>query len=169
MITESYLAQQKALHAKGNYGVSGHKYAETVRHISQKLDTHDILDYGCGQRTLEKALGFLIRNYDPAIEEFSDPPGMPADVVVCSDVLEHIEPDQLDAVLDDLKRLMKKMGLFVIATGPAKKVLDDGRNAHLIQEGPDWWLPKLMQRFELLQCQTDKHSFAVLISPKVMQ
>ena len=61
------------------------------------------------------------------------------------------------------------MGLFVIATGPAKKILDDGRNAHLIQEGPDWWLPKLMQRFELLQCQTDKHSFAVLIRPKVMQ
>ena len=168
MITEAYLAQQKSLHARGNYGVSGHKYAEPVRHLAKQLGTHDILDYGCGQRTLEKALGFLIRNYDPAIEEFSDLPELQADIVVCSDVLEHIELDQLDAVLDDLKRLTRKMGLFVIATGPAKKFLDDGRNAHLIQEGADWWLPKMMQRFELLQCQTDKHAIVMLVSPKAL-
>jgi hypothetical protein len=33
--------------------------------------------------------------------------------------------------------------------GPALKTLPDGRNAHLIQEPVEWWLPKIMQRFDL--------------------
>jgi len=35
--------------------------------------------------------------------------------------------------------------------GPAGKVLSDGRNAHLIQKPLSWWLPKLCERFEILE------------------
>lgn len=150
LISEKYLDQQRVLHAVGNYGVSGHKYADIVNDLATKLETHDILDYGCGRRTLENALGYLIRNYDPAIPEYSAVPDHAADLLVCTDVLEHIEPELLDAVLDDIKRLTRKLTVLVIATGPAKKILPDGRNAHLIQMGPDYWLPKIMQRFTLL-------------------
>lgn len=166
MISEAYREQQKELHASGLYGISGHKYATIVAQLAKQLNTTDILDYGCGQRTLEKSLGFLIRNYDPAIAEFSDSPAYPADLVVCSDVLEHIEPEHLDAVLDDLQRVTRKLAFLIIATGPANKVLPDGRNAHLIQEGPEFWLPKIMDRFSLHSYKHLGKEFSVTGWPK---
>lgn len=168
MISEAYRELQVQKHAMGAYGTSGHMYAPMVDDIAKQLKTSDILDYGCGKRTLESALGYFIRNYDPAIPELADPPTYPADIVVCSDVLEHIEPEHLDAVLDDLKRLTRKLGFFVIATGPANKTLADGRNAHLIQEGPAWWLPKIMARFELKQFNGQKHGFIVLVKARAV-
>ena len=165
MITEAYRDLQSQKHAMGTYGTSGSIHAPAVAQLATALNTTDILDYGCGKRTLETALGYFIRNYDPAFPELSEPPKYPADLVVCSDVLEHIEPEFLEAVLDDLQRLTRKMGYFVIATGPANKTLADGRNAHLIQEGPRWWLPKIMQRFELKQFVAQKNCFMVLVKP----
>ena len=65
-------------------------------------------------------------------------------------MLEHIEPDYLENVLDDLQRVTFRHTYFSIYTGPAIRVLPDGRNAHLIQQPPKWWLPKIMERFYLL-------------------
>ncbi|HUV66463.1 MAG TPA: class I SAM-dependent methyltransferase [Sedimentisphaerales bacterium] len=87
-----------------------------------------------------------ITEYDPGIPGKDDPPE-PHDLVVCIDVLEHIEPDYLDNVLDDLKRVIKLCGFFTIASGPAGKLLPDGRNAHLIQQDMGWWIPKFEKRF----------------------
>jgi hypothetical protein len=70
-------------------------------------------------------------------------------LVVCVDVLEHIEPEKLIYVLDDLKRCTKKLAFFVIDTVPAIKTLADGRNTHLIQEGMGWWEDKLKSFFEV--------------------
>jgi hypothetical protein len=64
----------------------------------------------------------------------------PHDLVVCSDVLEHIEPDCLGDVLRHLYDLTKKALFVDVACRPAKKVLADGRNAHLIQRDPSAWL-----------------------------
>jgi hypothetical protein len=52
-------------------------------------------------------------------------------------------------VLDDLKRVVDKYGLFTIHTGPAVKVLPDGRNAHLIQQPLEWWNKHLNTRFTI--------------------
>jgi hypothetical protein len=164
-ISEGYLSQQQALHAAGQYGCSGHKYAELVTQLAERIGTSDILDYGCGQRTLERALGFLIRNYDPAIPEFAEVPIHGADLLVSTDVLEHIEPGKVDAVLDDIARLTKKLCFLIIDMKPAKKFLNDGRNAHLIQEGPKWWLPKIMERMELISFKLLGREFAVIARP----
>jgi hypothetical protein len=168
MISESYRELQSQKHAMGSYGTSGSMYAPYVDDLAKQMKTTDILDYGCGKRTLETALGYFIRNYDPAIPEVADAPTYPADIVACTDVLEHIEPEYLDAVLDDLQRLTRKVGFFVIATGPANKTLADGRNAHLIQEGPEWWLPKIMARFDLKQFMSQKHAFFVLVKARTV-
>ena len=53
--------------------------------------------------------------------------------------------------------------------GPAQKVLEDGRNAHLIQEPTSWWLEKLIRRFEISQLQTHQlmgHGFWVVVQPR---
>lgn len=162
LISDEYREQNKRLHSQGNYGVSGSKWAEPVRSLASTLGTQDILDYGCGRRTLESSLGFAIRNYDPCIEGLDSPPDA-AQIVVCTDVLEHIEPQHLESVLDDLERVTLGVGFFVIANRPAKKTLSDGRNAHLIQEGPRWWLPKLCRRFEIVQLNSFKGEFLVLV------
>lgn len=166
MITAAYLDQQQKLHAKGNYGVSGHKYAKMVSQLADQFQTTDILDYGCGNRTLESALGFLIRNYDPAIPEFAESPKYPADLVACTDVLEHVEPEFIDSVIADIRRLTRKITLLVVATGPAHKTLDDGRNAHLTQQNERFWLPKITEHFKLLSFKNLGAEFAVIGVPR---
>lgn len=146
LITPEYLKQQKKLHEEGAYGFKGHHYAKQVAALCGYLGTSDVLDYGCGHQTLQKSLGFPIKQYDPCRPGFDAKPE-PADIVVCTDVLEHIEPDCLDEVLDDLQRLVLGVGFFAVDTRPARKFLEDGRNAHLIQEPASWWFPKLYARF----------------------
>lgn len=162
-ISEAYREQNAKLHDNPHYGVSGHKWAPMVKQLAG--GSTDILDFGCGKRTLEKALGFSIQNYDPCIPGLDATPE-PASVVVCGDVLEHIEPECLDDVLDELRRLIREVGLFTIATGPAKKYLPDGRNAHLIQEGAQWWIPKIWQRFRITQFVDKGHELIVIVTPK---
>ena len=147
LISKYYVQQNKLLHETNEfYGVSGQKYVEPVLKLAKEHDTTDILDYGCGKGTLASSLPFAISEYDPAIPGKNKPP-KPADIVICTDVLEHIEPDYLDNVLHDIARCTKKVALLVINTGPARKTLPDGRNTHLIQESQAWWWKKLDQCF----------------------
>ncbi len=130
------------------YGVGGAQHMDTVLRIAKSINSICILDYGCGKGMLAKSLPFPIWEYDPAIPTKAEPP-RPADIVVCTHVLEHIEPDKLFAVLEDLKRCVRRVGYFVIHTGPAAKTLPDGRNTHLIQQGKDWWEKKLSKFFTI--------------------
>lgn len=143
LITDEY----RALNAKAHeddpqWGSTGHLYAELVQQMIATYDTRDVLDYGCGVRSLEKALGRPIANYDPAIPDCSAPPEA-HDIVVCTDVLEHIEPDCVTDVLAHLRALTRKVALLVICNVPAKKILPDGRNAHVTVQPARWWLKAL--------------------------
>lgn len=155
LITDEYRKMNQTLHAdKATYGASGKRWVPQVLDLVNFYNTKDILDYGCGKGTLRTALPYKIKEYDPAIEGKDKPPD-PAEIVVCVDVLEHIEPDHLDEVLDHLQQLTRLAGFFVAATRPAKKHLPDGRNAHLIIEDANWWLSKLSDRFRVVRWETD--------------
>lgn len=149
-ITEEYRALNAKMHVdKPQYGTSGHRWATLVAEWIIKLEAKSVLDYGCGKETLNDALGDVnVTGYDPCIEGLKAPP-KPHDLVVCSDVLEHIEPECLDEVLDDIQRLATKGVFLLVAYLPAYKTLPDGRNAHIIQQPPEWWLPKIMERWHL--------------------
>jgi hypothetical protein len=148
LISEAYVAQNRALHKRPEgYGGSGHKRVRTVAEFAAELEAESLLDYGCGQGTLKTALraaapALDVFEYDPAIKG-KDGSAKPADLVVCTDVLEHVEPEKLDAVLAHIRRLARKGAFLAIATRLAGKVLPDGRNAHLIVEPASWWLPRL--------------------------
>lgn len=144
LITPEYLALQKQLHETNeSYGTSGAKYADIVRQIS-KWGRLSILDYGCGKQTLAKALGpaYRVTNYDPCIPGLDEPP-VPHPVVACTDVLEHIEPELVNNVLAELRRLTMSRALLVINTGPARKFLADGRNAHISMHPAEWWMERI--------------------------
>lgn len=142
LITPAYLEQQKQLHAVGNYGISSDKWATTVLQLAHMYGCKDILDYGSGKGLLKEAIGDIVREYDPCIPGKDANPA-PADMVVCTDVLEHIEPDLLDEVLAHLCSKVRKVMFLTIAMYPANKRLADGRNAHLILKNDAWWKAKL--------------------------
>lgn len=149
LISAQYRELNRKLHETNlYYGVGGGKHADAVIKIAKAIDTTSILDYGCGKGYLAKAIPFPIWEYDPAIPGKDEAP-RPADLVICADVLEHIEPDKLAFVLDDLRRCVKKVGYFIIHTGPSSKLLEDGRNSHLIQKPMAWWTKKLEKFFKL--------------------
>jgi len=160
--TDSYKQLQEQFHVQcPEYGVSGHKWADHILDLSTKLKTRSILDYGAGKCTLQKALPFPIQNYDPFIPDLSADPTA-ADIVICTDVLEHIEPDCLHDVLADIQRLSIRMVFLEASTIPARKFLPDGRNAHLIQQPGNWWLSTFLQYFTI-QSMTMTPSNSILI------
>lgn len=162
LISPDYLQEQIILHRQPRgYGGKGKKWATAVQALAWTHDCTSVLDYGCGEGSLITYLQAVNRSdamrvkdfpprcadfraYDPAMEGFDRLPE-PADLVVCTDVLEHIEPDRLDAVLAHLKTLAKKVLFVVIATRPSGKTLTDGRNAHLILESAEWWHARMEQ------------------------
>ena len=162
LISEAYRAQQQELHRNANYGVASSQYAPWVHGVIADYGATEVLDYGAGKGRLGEAL-FLAgykgdyRPYDPAIPYWADEP-QPAEMVACIDVLEHIEPELLDDVLDDLQRVTCRVGAFTVHTGPAKKVLSDGRNAHLTQRPVAWWCNKLEQRFRVVRAEEAGHA-----------
>jgi len=147
LISASYAALNRDLHESNlAYGVGGGKYAKVAMKLAASLFSSSILDYGCGKGMLAKEIPFPIWEYDPAVPGKETPP-RPADLVISTDVLEHIEPEKILFVLDDLRRCTRKMGYLVIHTGPSGKTLPDGRNTHVLQRNAQWWAKMLGQFF----------------------
>lgn len=150
VISPLYRQQNQQLHElQSEFGTSSKKWARVVRYLADTYAPRNILDYGCGKQLLARQLPSLnIQGYDPAFTELSEAPE-PADLVICTDVLEHIEPDYIQSVLDDLQRVVRGIGFFVISTRPATRTLPDGRNAHLIQMSGSEWLRLLTKKFDI--------------------
>lgn len=168
VISSDYIAQNKSLHEiNTSYGVSVLKHVDTIKNLYEKIEAKSLLDYGCGKGLLAKQLDFPIWEYDPCVLGKDFPPRA-ADLVVCIDVLEHIEPEYLDNVLGDILRCTKKIAFFIIATRPAGKFLPDGRNTHLIQEGKEWWIKKLSEFFDVPEKGVfeKKGEIYMVVSPK---
>lgn len=154
LYSPEYLETQRELHGRVIYGATGHFWAKPIDKMARDRGAATVLDYGCGRGTLGKAirqfepLPYEWLEYDPAIAGKEEKPAR-ADLVVCGDVLEHIEPECLYAVLDDLANTARLAVFLVVSTRKAGKTLADGRNAHLIVESSDWWLRKIMYRWRL--------------------
>jgi hypothetical protein len=153
LISEQYIQVLKATHSTVEWGTSSLNYIDNIVGIIDEYEITTLVDYGAGQQNLEKQLpmkfpDLRIQSYDPGIPSISHAPS-PAELLVCTDVLEHVEPECLDAVLQDLCRVMTKVGVFIISTRPAHQILSDGRNAHLIVENTDWWRQQIEQYFDV--------------------
>lgn len=151
LISEEYKNLNSDLHSRNPlYGSKAHKQAVNVVE-SLKLGEGDVvLDYGCGKGSLErelKKIGVKVEGYDPAIQMYAQHPsereGYPFKYLVCMDVLEHVEPDLLSNVLEDLYSSFTGKAFILISTEPSNKTLKDGRNAHLIIQGRGFWADRL--------------------------
>ncbi len=173
-ISDEYLKEQKKLHENPNYGIASTQFASSVANLIRQSKAKSLTDYGAGKQRLWSSLeklevtdGLQYQPYDPAFPEYGPPKA--ADLVCCIDVLEHIEPELLNNVLQELSTLVTRAGFFTIHQGPAGKTLSDGRNAHLIQKPTSWWLPRLSQFFEISLLQRHEvfgRGFVVVVEPR---
>jgi 2-polyprenyl-3-methyl-5-hydroxy-6-metoxy-1,4-benzoquinol methylase len=167
-ITNEYRDANKRLHEiNPKYGSSSAKWAPKVLELVRSTGSSSVLDYGCGKGNLASALPDLdVREYDPAIAGKDAEPA-PADLVVCTDVLEHIEPDCLDDVLAHIRSVTVKAAFLNIATRPAVKTLPDGRNTHLIIQPQDWWRSRVEKFFEVVEWAPDRDwAVSTLVRPR---
>lgn len=161
LISPAYLDEQRTLHASPRgYGQRGHKWTAKVNEIGWLQGCRSVLDYGCGAGSLCEQLRLksrftTITEYDPAIPDKDTPPS-PADLVVCTDVLEHIEEDKIDAVLSHLTSRARLVLFVVISLVETAKVLSDGRQAHILLRPPAWW-----------RVQFEARDFTVIEEPQV--
>jgi hypothetical protein len=153
LITDTYRQANVAMHAtNAAYGTSGNQWLDYVRELIEEEAFASILDYGCGKGTLgeglKATLGLSIAEYDPAIADKEAPPA-PAELVVATDVLEHIEPECLDAVLADLARVTQTKLLFDVSLVDSHKRMGDGSSPHRLVKPPEWWKEKIEQHFDV--------------------
>ena len=166
LLSDDYRAQLEKIHKRRHFGSTAQKQIKTIKRFLPEEGT--VLDYGSGAGGFKRALGttpLQIVEYEPGKEELANN-NIPCDFVVCIDVLEHIEPELIDNVLDDLQRCVLSGGYFTISCRPAKKTLPDGRNAHLIIEKPEWWEAKLKERFRIVKHRKTETEYWVEVAKK---
>lgn len=149
VISPAYLELQKEMHGRPEgYGDKGDRWAPAVADLVSRFGATSVLDYGCGAGALMRALrplvGAAVRlsEYDPAITGKDEWPS-PADLIVVTDVLEHVEPDRLSFALYCIHTLARRATFAVVSTRTASRTMADGRNAHLIVQPEEWWLESL--------------------------
>jgi hypothetical protein len=81
-----------------------------MNYFCDKYDANSVLDYGCGFGKNHFVLSDNIKiiNYDPFVEQWSARPNQSADLVVCYNVLNIIEPEYVSEVLSDIYNFTNK-------------------------------------------------------------
>ena len=144
------------------------RYVNDIAELVNGQNPRNILDYGSGKgfqylvsRLHEQWGGLLPHCYDIGVRQLSQRPAIKFDGIVCTDVLEHIEREDVPAVLDDIFGFLTvedrpKFIFFSIACRPDVKAppadkgahkhkkLPDGRDLHLTIEQPDWWISMIL-------------------------
>ena len=132
LISDEYREMNRQLHeAPRGFGASGAKHADRVVAIAHALGIKKVLDYGCGRGTLRREVGKRLRvaEYDPAVPGKDMPPGKRVDMLVCTDVLEHIEPEHVYDVLHHMRSLSERaqrrfgVGIALLLLGLACQVV----------------------------------------------
>lgn len=152
---EELIEQYRQIHSSKQYGRNSELLTGYIhRHVLGRLEVRTILDFGCGQSRLvdwlaklSDAKGF---RYDPAIPDWSTMPVTSADLVICTDVMEHIPEDDVDDVLTQI-RSISRHAYFNIALAMAGEVLPNGENAHCTVRPDKWWQEKLSKHFNLVR------------------
>ena len=135
------------------YGSTNH--GKLAVPIIQKLKPRFVVDFGCGRNDLVRDLRRL--GIDGLGVDFAFPDadlvrpmhktalhaGV-ADVVTSFDALEHLLPEDVDAVLAEMRRVAKPRGHFVfsICTRPSKTTVA-GEGLHPTVRQLDWWLDRI--------------------------
>ena len=171
-------------------GISLIPLVPTLMKIVKDNDCKTLLDYGCGKAIpydKERCREVDLRNpiqelcslesfdlYDPAYEKYATLPDKKYDIVVCTDVLEHIAEQDIDYVLTKILSRSKKIVFLNISCQPALKHFKEGKfkgkNVHISVFDPSWWghkIGNIWNKFNHLKvytlCETKEGTHATCI------
>jgi hypothetical protein len=171
-------------------GISLVPLVPTLMSLVKENNCKTLLDYGCGKaipydkdRCKEVDLRHPIQKlcnlksfdlYDPAYEKYTTLPNKKYDIVVCTDVLEHIAEQDIDYVLTEILSHSKKIVFLNISCQPALKHFKEGKfkgkNVHISVFDPSWWghkIGNIWNKFNHLKvytlCETKEGTHATCI------
>ena len=171
-------------------GISLVPLVPTLMSLVKENNCKTLLDYGCGKaipydknRCKEVDLRHPIQKlcnlksfdlYDPAYEKYATLPDKKYDIVVCTDVLEHIAEQDIDYVLTEILSRSKKIVFLNISCQPALKHFKEGKfkgkNVHISVFDPSWWghkIGNIWNKFNNLKvytlCETKEGTHATCI------
>jgi hypothetical protein len=143
-MNKEYIASEyRRLHALKKFsGACLQNHLPEIKALIKEYDCNSVLDYGCGKATCHKKAALPnVTLYDPYYEPYSKKPtdDMLFDMVICTDVLEHIPEDEVGKVLHELMFFTHKVLFLAICTKPAKKTFANSENVHLTVRPKEWW------------------------------
>ena len=119
-------------------GTSLIKYIPAINQIIKDKGIESILDYGCG-KARHHPKEWNATKYDPAIPAYQNKPTDKFDLVIATDVLEHIPIENLKDVIDEIFTYSKKWVFISVCCRKANAILPNGYNAHATIESAKWW------------------------------
>lgn len=154
------------------HGCSILQHADSISKMVRVLRVKTYLDFGCGRGDAYRSphklwhhLGLDRKNvtlFDPAFsrDNVLPPTGRKFDLVVCSDVLEHLPEGEVDAFIERLFSYARHGVWASVCCRPAKKFFSDGRNLHVTVKSFSWW-------FEKFEAAAKKHNvvFTLIETP----
>lgn len=145
--TDAYREQLNEMHRRDHWnGGTLLKYLDRIEALITENGFKSMLDYGCGKaRAHPEGWAERCDKFDPGYPPFNIKPVGRYDLVICTDALEHVEEEFVDNVLQEIFNYATKHVFLGISTAPAKKMLPDGRNAHITIKPRDWWMQKIGQ------------------------
>ena len=155
-------------------GISLIPFAIDIYDIINFNNCKSILDYGCGKGyPYKKEYKYMDRKkkipnfdkplhlwwgvedlflYDPGVPEHNKLPTKKSDLVICTDVLEHIPEEDLDWIIREICSLSNKTVFINVSGEPALKTFTTGKykgeNVHVSLFDHEWWLNKVKHVWE---------------------
>lgn len=141
-MNKDFIANEyRAMHNLNKFaGGSLKSHLPEIKKIISTYNINSLLDYGCGGASCHKKP--LVKSttlYDPYREPYTKKPTGTFDLVICTDVLEHIPENEVGRTLAELLNFADKVLFLTISTKPARKTFSDGSNVHVTVKPIEWW------------------------------
>lgn len=164
MTLDSLIPAYRAMAGTENFhGLSILQHADSIGKMVRVMRAKTLLDFGCGRGDAYRSphrvwkhwgLPFSgVTMYDPAFNRNNEMPKGKYDVVVCSDVVEHIPETEVDAFIERLFGYARHAVWASVCCRAAKKSFPDGTNLHVCVKAHSWW-------FEKFEAASRRHNVA---------
>lgn len=163
----------KALHeSRAEFGTGTGHFSYIIA-LHNHLLPESILDFACGKGhladQLSEVLGTRIDKYDPAVPSHDKIPNKKYDLLLNTDVLEHIPEDELDKFLKQIKA-HSKIAILIPHLELSGDYLPDGTNVHCTIKTKSEWrslLEGYWESVEEYQHHNKQHAIYVVGSEKM--
>lgn len=134
------------------------RFAGLLSQIIDRLNIEEALIWKSDKEFLKH-----LKPSHPVRFQWSDKDALPSQLVY-SDTLHRFGLLGIDDHLDKLKALTSSVGFFY-ARIPTPEDIDEGD----IDQPPDWWIRKIMERFDIQTFQRLPDGFYVVVYPKPIE